>query len=74
MTRHRRAIDALSPAETRVLRLLATGLTNKEIARELGIAPATARTHIANVFGILQVGNRVEATLRYQEMGRGGDP
>jgi DNA-binding NarL/FixJ family response regulator len=44
-----------------VLELLATGLSNKEIARQLGISPATVKAHIAQISALLKAHNRTEA-------------
>lgn len=55
----------LSPREREVLRLLAAGKTNQEIAATLVIAPVTARNHVSSILAKLQVTNRREAMLRY---------
>lgn len=47
-----------------VLNCVARGLTNKEIARELGIAPGTVKIHLAALFEIFGVSNRTELLLR----------
>jgi NarL family two-component system response regulator LiaR len=46
-----------------VLRLVAQGLSNPEIARRLTITEATVRTHVSNILGKLHLANRVQATL-----------
>ena len=51
----------LTPRECEILGLLATGQSNKEMARALAISPNTVKTHIANVFAKLQVERRVQA-------------
>jgi DNA-binding NarL/FixJ family response regulator len=56
--------DLLSPREAQILRLIARGLTNRTIAREVGIAPRTADQHVHNVFVKLGVRSRAEA-VRY---------
>ena len=51
----------LSPRECEILELLASGQSNKELARTLGISPNTVKTHLARVFGKLEVQNRMQA-------------
>ena len=51
----------LSPRECEILALLASGQSNKELARTLGISPNTVKTHVARVFEKLAVPNRVKA-------------
>lgn len=55
--------DPLTEREVEVLRLVAQGLSNKEIADRLAIAPETARTHVNRILGKLHVASRVHATL-----------
>jgi LuxR family maltose regulon positive regulatory protein len=57
-------LEALSPREREVLTLLADGLSHRAIAAALTIAPDTARTHIKNIYGKLQVQNRVQALAK----------
>lgn len=51
----------LSPRECEILDLLASGQSNKELARTLGISPNTVKTHVARVYEKLEVGKRVAA-------------
>lgn len=51
----------LTPRETEVLRLLAEGLTNADIARRLVISPLTARNHVSNLQAKLGVHSKLEA-------------
>ncbi|MEZ4768277.1 MAG: response regulator transcription factor [Caldilineales bacterium] len=55
--------DSLTERETEVLRLVAQGMSNKEIAEQLGISPETSRTHVNRIIGKLHVASRVQATL-----------
>lgn len=59
-----RGTDLLSPREAQILRLIARGLTNRTIAREVGIAPRTADQHVHNIFVKVGVRSRAEA-VRY---------
>jgi DNA-binding NarL/FixJ family response regulator len=56
---HERAIQA--GRELEVLRLVAAGLGNREIAAELFISPKTASVHVSNILGKLGVASRGEA-------------
>lgn len=51
----------LTPREMGVLRLLAEGLSNKEIAARLGIVEGTAKVHVSRLYEKLDVSNRTEA-------------
>ena len=51
----------LTPRECQILERLASGQSNKELARALDISPNTVKTHIARLYAKLQVRNRVEA-------------
>ncbi|GAA1014905.1 DNA-binding response regulator [Acrocarpospora pleiomorpha] len=61
--------DSLSPRETEVLSLVARGLTNAEIGRELFISETTVKTHLLRVFGKLGVSDRTAAVTT--ALGRG---
>ena len=62
-TRNEAAIRSLglSPRECEILALLASGASNKELARTLGISPNTVKTHLARVYEKLEVQKRVQA-------------
>ena len=51
----------LTPRELEVLRLVAAGRSNQQIAGELFISPKTASVHVSNILGKLGVTSRVEA-------------
>lgn len=53
--------ESLTPRETEVLRLVAAGLSNKQIAGRLDISDHTVKFHIASVMGKLGAGSRTEA-------------
>ena len=59
----------LTPRQLEVLRLLAKGLTNREICGVLGIAEGTVKAHIAAVLEALDVANRTEAVGAMRELG-----
>ena len=54
-------IEPLTPRESKVLEMLASGLTNKEIAARLAISEHTAKFHVASILGKLGAGTRTEA-------------
>jgi two-component system, NarL family, response regulator LiaR len=55
--------EALTERETEVLRLLAQGKANKEIARSLNISEKTVKVHVSNILSKLGVQSRTQATL-----------
>jgi two-component system, NarL family, response regulator LiaR len=55
--------EALTERETEVLRLLAQGQSNKQIAHSLHIAEKTVKVHVSNILGKLGVQSRTQATL-----------
>jgi LuxR family transcriptional regulator, maltose regulon positive regulatory protein len=64
--------ESLSPRESDILRLIAEGRSNKEIARDLAIAPETVKSHIKNIFIKLKVERRAQAVSRAQILGLAG--
>lgn len=60
---------SLSARQIEVLRHVAAGQSNKDIARSLGIAPATVKTHVAQLIAVLGATNRTEAAIRAREAG-----
>ncbi len=63
------ALEALTPRELEVLGLLARGMSNPQIAQELVISRATAKTHVERIIGKLNVSDRTQAALRAIELG-----
>ena len=64
----RRRLDSLSAQEQRVLAHVARGLTNKEVAAELGLSEKTVKNYLSNLFEKLQVSRRSQAVALYAEM------
>jgi len=58
----------LTGQEVRVLERLAAGQSNKEIARTLGLSPNTVKTHVANLFGKLEVQRRTQAVMKARDL------
>jgi LuxR family transcriptional regulator, maltose regulon positive regulatory protein len=61
--------QSLSPRERNILELMGQGQSNKEIARDLGIAPETVKSHVKHIFTKLAVDNRTQAISRAQSLG-----
>ena len=61
-------VEPLTPREVEVLRLIAAGMRNQEIAEQLFISLATVKRHIANAYGKLGVSHRMEAVVRANEL------
>jgi non-specific serine/threonine protein kinase len=56
------AVGGLSPREVEVLRLVAAGRSNREIAEELAVSVRTVERHITNLYGKIEARNRADAT------------
>ncbi|GGR37956.1 DNA-binding response regulator [Streptomyces netropsis] len=64
---------SLTSRESEVLELIARGLDNRHIARELVLSEKTVRNHVTHVFEKLQVTSRAEAVARARDVGLGDD-
>jgi LuxR family maltose regulon positive regulatory protein len=62
-------IEPLTPQEQRILRLLAEGASNQEIANQLVISLGTVKKHMTNLLGKLEATNRTQALVRAREYG-----
>jgi LuxR family maltose regulon positive regulatory protein len=62
-------VEPLSARELDVLRLVAAGLSNQDIAAELVVAQSTIQWHVKNIFGKLQVRSRTQAAVVARQLG-----
>jgi DNA-binding NarL/FixJ family response regulator len=67
----RRLVQTLTPREEEVLRLVATGATNREISQRLFISELTVKMHLASIFRKLQVNDRTKAAILALKAGLG---
>jgi len=58
-------IDVLTPRQFAVTMLVASSLTNRDIARFMGISAHTVSHHLSDIFDRVGCGNRIELTVRY---------
>ncbi|HEX2143489.1 MAG TPA: response regulator transcription factor [Glycomyces sp.] len=63
-------LASLTPRETEVLALIGEGMSNAEIAAELGMAEATVKSHVTRVLAKLGLASRVQAAIFAREHGR----
>ena len=72
--RFREQLDALTTREEEILKLLATGESNREIGKRLFISEQTVKNHVASIFRKLQVNDRTKAALLAVKLGLGDKP
>jgi RNA polymerase sigma factor (sigma-70 family) len=71
--RYREQLAGLTAREEEILKLLATGESNREIGKRLFISEQTVKNHVASIFRKLQVNDRTKAALLAVKLGLGGD-
>ncbi len=62
-------VDPLSSREVEILRLVSTGLSNKEIADKLVIAEGTVKNHLTNILAKLSAKDRMQAVIKARDLG-----
>jgi LuxR family maltose regulon positive regulatory protein len=65
----RTLVEPLTARQTEVFRLVAAGLTNRQIATELFVTLGTVKAHVHAICGKLGAGSRVQAIVRGRELG-----
>jgi NarL family two-component system response regulator LiaR len=71
--RYREQLDGLTPREEEILKLLATGESNREIGNRLFISEQTVKNHVASIFRKLHVNDRTKAALLAVKLGLGDE-
>jgi RNA polymerase sigma factor (sigma-70 family) len=71
--RFREQLADLTPREEEILKLLATGESNKEIGKRLFISEQTVKNHVASIFRKLHVNDRTKAALIAVKLGLAGE-
>jgi DNA-binding NarL/FixJ family response regulator len=66
---HPTTLGELTPREVEVLRLVARGMSNRDVARELVVGDATVKTHVARIFAKLELHDRAQAVVLAYESG-----
>jgi len=66
---YQKMVETLTKRELQILRLLADGLSNKEISSNLGVSTNTIKTHLQACYGKLGVARRTQAVVRLRELG-----
>jgi len=61
-------VEALTVRELEVLRLIAAGLTNRQVAEKLVISVGTVKSYTAQIYGKLNVNSRTQAVARAREL------
>lgn len=64
----RRDVPTLTPRQTELLRRVARGDTNRQLARDLGVSEGTVRKHLENIYARLDVHSRTEALARSRDL------
>jgi DNA-binding NarL/FixJ family response regulator len=63
--------DPLTPRHAQILELVAEGMTDAQIARRLGIARGTVKSHLGEIYARLRVANRTQAAVTYLRLRMG---
>lgn len=63
----RRTVPVLTPRQVELLRRVAQGQTNRQVARDLSLSEGTVRKHLENIYARLEVNSRIEAVARMSQ-------